>query len=90
MKEFSLIIDEVYPFATFKNEWKKLSKFGFAMALMLWNAKLADKEKITNVEDYDPNELNEMKPLEIRDDLKDTFWQIIKDLVLHFHENDFL
>lgn len=83
LKEFGLKADEIYSFTRLKDEWRKYCKYGFAMGVMLWNLKLADKESIQDVE------TDELQPFKIADGFQEEYERRILDLILHMHTNYF-
>lgn len=80
--------DELYSFSTLKKEWKEYSKFGYAMALMLWTVKLADKDALQDSRDYKPGEDIELP--KVAEELEGEYRKRMRELILHMYKNDFI
>lgn len=90
LEEFGLSADKLYSFDKFKEEWKKYSKFGYAMGINLWHIKLADKNAMKEFGDIDSKPKTDFELLKITNDMQEDFNRISKELILHMHNNDFL
>lgn len=88
LKEYSLDAEQIYPFSTFKTEWKKFCKFGFYLGLMLWKAKLTDPNRISDcMENIEKDRTYIWK---VDEHAAKQFKEIMKSLVLHMYKNNFL
>lgn len=88
LKEFDLDAEQMYSFNKLKDEWKKYSKFGFAMSFMLWKVKLAETQDLPDFNDLENAQI--IEPLKIADDKIDDYKQRIREIVIHMYKNDFL
>lgn len=89
LQQFGLNADKIYSFKTLKEEWKKYSKFGYATGIVLWFIKLSDKTAIPEFGDMESEDLH-FHLLKLSENLQEDFNKIIKDLILHMYNNDFL
>lgn len=89
LSNFRLDGNECYPFEELKNDWKKYSKYGYSMALLLTKLKVAHEGGELALSDI----LQSDKPpavLEAERYDAEKVKQRYKEIVSHFYENDFL
>lgn len=86
LKEFGLVAEQIYSYETLKEEWKTYAKFGLGMGLSLWSIKMADPTEVPDTSELQKN----LKIFKIRSGKKEEHKQIIRDLVFHMYNNDYL
>lgn len=82
LKQFDLDVESIYSYETLKTEWSKYSKFGFAMGILGWKIKTTDSNQIKETLDF-----TDLEPIP---EQAGRYKQGIRDLVIHFYNNNFL
>lgn len=78
-----------YTMEKLKNEWKKLSLFGFYMTLGVLRMKLAGEKNIPQISDLDNTKKEGMTLPSVADEHIDVYFKRMKDLMRHVCENRF-
>lgn len=84
LEDFGISAERIYSFDTFKEDWKRYCKLGLSPGLFLWKVKFYKNEDLPN-----PGESLNVS-LKVPSDLQDTYKKIVRDLILHMYNNDFL
>lgn len=87
LQQFGLNAEKIYPFSTFREEWKEFSKFGFAMSLIALKTKLADPKTIPDSLDITDGE--KLKQPQLAEGKEEEYKLRIRGLVIHMHQNGF-
>lgn len=88
LHDFALDVETIYTFDKLKEEWIRYCIFGFALAILLWRIKLVDKEAVPDLTEY--KDVDKIQPVKIAEEQQEKYKQIIRELVLHMHNNGFI
>ncbi|XP_018566834.1 uncharacterized protein LOC108907578 [Anoplophora glabripennis] len=89
LKAFGCDPQKLYPFQELKNGWKRYSKVGVTMGLLIWKIKYTSDESLPDLNDVNMSSKEKEQMLYNCYD-KDAFKKICRDLILHLNKNDYL
>lgn len=84
LREFGISTERIYSFDTFRKDWKKYCILCLAPSIYLWKIKIFKNEDLPN-----PGESLNVSSIHCSS-FQETYRTIVRDLILHMHNNDYL
>ncbi|KAJ8957801.1 hypothetical protein NQ314_006476 [Rhamnusium bicolor] len=85
LKELGSNAEEIFPYSSLKEHWRKYALFGLLMAILGLPMILCDKEEVVSFEDLQEDQnFSDIINFEIKE--KDLYYRRIKDVVRHYFD----